>query len=546
VAGRRDRVLASTAAIRAVLGNRDITRVEAGWLAANGATYAFLVVTLVVVYDAGGAIAVGLLGVVRSLPPTLAAPLAGVPATRWRADRVLLAVNGARAICIGLALVVMFAGGHLALLFLLVALEAGFGGLTRPLTMGLLPWLARTPGELVASNIASSAAEGLGTLIGPALAGILLATAGPTGAFAATFVLMTTAAAAIASVHVPMIRMTGAATNIRAGLTAGARIVVRTPAIRLVLGAMLLQTLVRGMLTVLLVVASIERLGMGEPGVGTLNAALGAGGFVGALVALSLTSRVHFAPTFALSLALWGLPIAVLGIVGHPLLAIGMLAIVGLSNAILDVSGFTILQRAAPNEARVGLMGLLDSGAAASAAIGGVLASALLGLLGVQGALVVAGAILPVTAAISLPLLRAAEARVTSHETEARLLRLDALLSGLSLSIVEELAAIVEPIRFKDGEALIREGEAGANYLIVADGEVEVSRAGRPLRRLGPGHGVGEISLLRDVPRTATVRAVGPVSAYALGREPFLAAITGHSSVRTTAEAIVDDRLRHR
>jgi hypothetical protein len=409
--------------------------------------------------------------------------------------------------------------------------------------MSLLPWLARTPGELVAANIASSAAEGFGTLIGPALAGLLLATSGLAGALAATALLMTLAALPIASVHVPMIRTSRNAVGFRTGLTAGARMIARRPALRIVLLDAWLQTLVRGALTILLVVAAIERLGMGEPGVGVLNAAIGAGGVLGAVVALSLTGRSQFSSTFALSLAMWGLPIAAVGIVTDPFLAVGLLAIVGLSNAILDVTAFTLLQRSTPNEARVGVMGLLDSGAAASAAIGGILASLLVATLGIQGALVVTGAVLPLAAATTLPVLRRAESGATSHEAQARLLRSDPLLSPLSLSIVEELAAVLVRVEFADGAALIREGEGGDRYIIVESGEVDVSQAGHRLRRLGPGSGVGEISLLRDTPRTATVRAVGPVTAYALEREPFLLAVTGHSTVRVAAESIVEEHL---
>jgi hypothetical protein len=297
------------------------------------------------------------------------------------------------------------------------------------------------------------------------------------------------------------------------------------------------------MLNVLLVVAAIDRLGLGEPGVGTLNAAFGAGGFLGAVVALSLTGRTRFSPTFAMALAMWGLPIAVIGIVSDPLIAIGMLAIVGLSNAIFDVTGFTLLQRATPNEARVGVMGLVDSGAAAFAAAGGIVASVLVGMAGVEMSLLVAGAILPVTAAATLRSLRRAEARGQSRETQIHLLRGDPLLSLLSLSIVEELAAVMQPVEFSTGAELIREGQPGDRYLLLASGEVDVSQQGRILRRLGPGAGVGEISLLRNIPRTAGVRARTQVVAYALDREAFLSAVTGHRVASSVADNIVEGYL---
>lgn len=543
VGSRRDRLLAATSAIRAVLRNGDIGRLEAGWLAANAGTYAFLVVTLVVAYNSGGAFAAGLMGVVRAVPPTLIAPFAGLPSARWRPDRVLLAVNLGRAIAIGATSAVLAFEGPVALVFLLVGIEAGFGGLTRPMQMSLLPWVARTPGELVAANIASSAAEGIGTLIGPAIAGIALAASGPAGASGVTTAITVAAVAAVATVHVPMIRTSRVAPDLRRSLTAGMRAFVRIPTVRLVLLSLSMQTFVRGMLVVLLVVTAIERLDLGEPGVGTLNAAIGAGGFVGAVVALSLTGRRQFSSTYALALAFWGLPIAVIGVVETPVAALAMLAIVGMSNAVLDVTGYTLLQRSTPNDARVGVMGMLDSLVAATAAIGGLVASVLVASLGIQGALVATGAILPITAAITLPLLRRAESRTATRDVESRLLAADPLLGLLSLSVVEELAAVLRPVDFDDGDYLIREGERGDHYLIVADGQVEVSAAGRAVRRLGPGSGVGEISLLRNVPRSASVRADGAVRAYALDADAFLSALTGQPIVRVVADSIIDGHL---
>jgi MFS family permease len=535
--------MAATTAIRAVLRNGDIGRLETAWLLANAGMYAFLVVTLVVAYANGGAVAAGLLGVVRYVPPALVSPFAGIPAARWRTDRLLLAVNVARAASMLLTVAVIVAHGPLPVMFLLVAVEAGFGGFTRPLTMSLLPWLARSPGELVASNIASSAAEGLGTLIGPAAAGILLATSGPAGAAVATAVLMTLAAVAVASIRVPRFQISPAGVPLRRGLTAGIRVFARIPAIRLVLLSFWLQSLVRGLLTVLLVIAAIERLGMGEPGVGTLQAAVGAGGFAGAIVALGLTGRARFGAAFSLSLALWGLPIAAVGLVTSPLAAVVLIAIIGMANAILDVTGFTILQRACPNEARVALMGLIESPAAVMVALGGLLASVLVSTLGSQAALLASGVILPISAIVVFPLLRRAEREATGREATTTLLRSNSLLGLLSLSVVEELAAVLRPVAFADGAYLIREGEGGDAYLIVSSGEVEVSQGGRALRRLGVGEGVGEISLLRDIPRTASVRAVGPVAAYSLARDAFLAAVTGPGAVRTAANAIAEDRL---
>ena len=121
----RERLLVATTAVRAVLRNGDIARLEIGWLAANAASYGFLVATLVVAYEAGGPAAAGFLGVVRYLPPTLLAPFAGLPATRWRADRVLFAVDVIRAACMGGTLAILVFDGPLWLIFVLVAHRGG-------------------------------------------------------------------------------------------------------------------------------------------------------------------------------------------------------------------------------------------------------------------------------------------------------------------------------------------------------------------------------------------------------------------------------------
>ena len=232
-----------------------------------------------------------------------------------------------------------------------------------------------------------------------------------------------------------------------------------------------------------------------------------------------------------------------IGVTGNPVVAGGMLAVVGMSNAILDVTGYTILQRATPNAARVAVMGLVDSVAAGTAALGGFLAAILVSGLGVEGALVVTGAVLPIAAAILLPSLRPAEAAAAGNQGSARLLRADPLLQLLSLSVIEELAAGMRAVAYEDGEDLIREGETGDEYLIIAAGEVAVSQDGRLLQHLGPGSGVGEIALLRQIPRTATVTAVGPVEACVLHCDAFLAAITGQVGARRVADRIADDHL---
>lgn len=531
-------------ALRTTLDDPELRRLTLAWFTIIAGKWAFLVSTLVAAYEAGGTVAVGLLGLARFLVPTLVAPFAGLPTVRWRPEAVLRTVNATRAASIGLAIIVVALDLPIQLLFLVVAVEAGVGALSRPLHMALLPAVARTPAQLIAANVTSSAAEGLGTFVGPALAGLLLIANGPMGATLAVFAIYALGVAAIAPLHVPAVgRSDTSARAVLGQLSAGVSALAALPGPRFIVFGLALQTFVRGLLTVLIVVGAIELLGMGEPGVGALNAAMGLGGLLGAVVAITLAGRERLSPAFGLALAGWGAPIAVIGIVVHPWVALGALLAIGVSNALIDVSGFTLIQRMTPNSSRIAVLGLIDSVANGGVAIGGLVAPILIEILGIRGALIASGLILPIVAILFAPVLRGMPEGGVGVARRVDLIRGEPLFAPLSLATVEHLAAALTPVAFVDGAWIMREGEAGFEYILIDTGAAEVSLGGRPVGSLGPGDGAGEIALMRDLPRTASVRAVGPIAAFSLDRVDFLEAVTGHAMSRAVATSRVEDRL---
>lgn len=531
-------------ALRTTLDDPELRRLTVAWFTVIAGKWAFLVSTLVAAYEAGGTVAVGLLGLARFLVPTLIAPFAGLPTVRWRPEAVLRTVNATRTASIGLAVAVVALDLPIQLLFLVVAIEAGVGAFSRPLHMALLPAVARTPAQLIAANVTSSAAEGLGTFVGPALAGLLLIASGPLGATLAVLAIYAVGVAAIARLHVPAVgRSDTSARAVLGQLSAGVSALAALPGPRFIVLGLGLQTFVRGLLTVLVVVAAIELLGMGEAGVGALNAAMGLGGLLGAAVAITLAGRERLSPAFGLALAGWGAPIAVIGLVVHPLVALGALFAIGVSNALIDVSGFTLIQRMTPNASRIAVLGLIDSVANGGVAIGGIVAPILIEMLGIRGALIASGLILPIVAVLFSPVLRGMAEGGVGGARRVELIRGEPLFAPLSLATVEHLAAALTPVAFADGAWIMREGEAGHEYILIEAGAAEVSLEGRPVRSLGPGGGAGEIALMRDVPRTASVRAVGPVTAFSLDRADFLEAVTGHAVSRAAATSRVENRL---
>ncbi len=544
--GLTNRLDPAVGALRTALAEPAIRRLIVAWAASNAGQYAVLVINLVVAYDLGGAVGLGVFGIARYLAPAILAPFVGLPAGRWPAETVLRGTNALRAVAVVGLIAVVLIDAPLWLMMLFVAIEASAGAFTRPLHMALLPAVAQTPAQLIGANVTSGAAEGLGTFVGPALASVLLVTTGPAGALAAVVVIDLISVASIARLHVPTVgrrQGTRDARTALADLSAGARAVATMPDVRLVIASLGLQTFVRGLLTVLVVVTAIELLGLGDAGVGTLNAVMGLGGLVGSLAAITLAGRERLGPPFAVALAGWGAPIAVMGLLVNPVVAFAAMAAVGISNAVLDVAGFTLVQRMTPNAMRVAALGIIDSAANAGPALGGLVAPALIAGIGTEGALVVSGAILPIAAILAWPRLRRLNEGGPAAARRVELLRAQPLFAPLSLATIEHLAGSLRPVTFDPDAWLMREGDPGDRYLLIDRGEAEVTRLGEVIGQLGPTDGAGEIALVNDVPRTASVRAVTGIDAFALDRRDFLEAVTGHAVSEARAHHLVDEHL---
>jgi hypothetical protein len=428
-------------------------------------------------------------------------------------------------------------------LALIVVVEAASSALHRPIHMSILPAVARTPEQLVGANVGSSAAEGLGTFVGPAIAGILLVVSGPISAMISVAAMYVLGLVAIATLAVPAVGREVVTTRQAVGqLSAGFTAVVGRPGLRTILVGLGSQTLVRGVLYVLIVVAAIDLLGMGDAGVGSLTAAIGLGGLIGALLATMLAGR-RLVPSFLAALAAWGAPIALVGLIIDPTVALVAMAAVGLANAILDVAAFTLLQRLTPNRDRVAVLGLVELVANGGIALGGVLAPPLVAAIGIQSALIATGVFLPIVAVLSIPSLRGMDERGVADPRRVAALRADPLFGPLSLATIEHLAASLRPFDAPGGTVLIRQGERGDEYFLPETGALEIVQDGRVVAHRGWGVGVGEISLLRDVPRTATVTTIGNVRGFALDRAAFLEAVTGHPQGRAAADDRVAERL---
>jgi putative flippase GtrA len=302
------------------------------------------------------------------------------------------------------------------------------------------------------------------------------------------------------------------------------------------------QTFVDGALNVLVVVASLRLLDLGQAGVGFLNSAMGVGGVIGALAAFSLVGRLRLAPSFGFGIVVWGVPIALIGAFPQAALALVLFACVGLGNTLVDVAGTTLLQRTAADEVLARVFGVLESLIVASIGVGALAAPFLVEALGIRGALVAVGAFLPVVVALTWRRLAAVDA-VSHAPADVDLLRGIPFLAPLPAPTLEALAGRLERVRVPAGATIVRRGERGDRFYVVAEGEVEVTADGRAPSVEGRGGYFGEIALLRDVPRTATVTARTDAELLALEGADFVAAVTGAPRSREAADAVVGARL---
>jgi MFS family permease len=528
------------AALNAAMRNPNLRRVELAWGAAIAAEWAHFVALGVFAYKAGGTSAVGIAGLIRMLPAAVVAPLASSLGDRFRRERFLLAIALLGSVALAGSALGYYAGRSEALVYLFAAVMGVSATLIRPALQAILPSLARTPDELIAANGASSTIESLGTLGGPLLAGLLVALASPGVVFAAAGGALLAGALLLLRLRVEgVIQPTAARADTRELLLGGFRAVNRRPT-RLIFGLIAAQGFVRGCLNVLIVVAVFRVLHSDDGAVGYLTAALGVGGLLGAFGASTLEGRRLAVPLGA-ALVFWGLPIALVAPKPYLPVALLLLAVVGAANSVEDVAGFTLLQRIVPDEVLSRALGVVWGGVMGAVALGSIIAPAVVALLGPRVAFAVVGAILPTLSLLAWRRLRAIDSEVVAPADELAVIGEVPLFAPLSVVAKEHLAGKLTKVEVAPGEIVVRAGETGDRFYIVGEGELEITNGvhGTATR----GDFFGEIALLRDVPRTATVRARSPCELYALDRDDFLAAVTGHSGVRAAGEAVVEERL---
>jgi MFS family permease len=303
---------------------------------------------------------------------------------------------------------------------------------------------------------------------------------------------------------------------------------------------------VQGVVDVMVVIAAIELLGLGQSGVGWLNTAWGIGGIAGGWVALSLLGRGRLASGVRLGCFLAGVPLVVIGLWHAPAAAVVLLVVLGMGYALLEAALMTLTQRLAADDVLARVFGVQETIFVIGTAIAGVIAAALVALFGLAAALVVTGAVLPALAVLLRGRLARLEAGAPVPERPYALFRALPMFAPLPIATIETLATRAEMMDFAPGTEIIRQGDEGDRFYVIDEGTVAIFVDGQSLGERLCGDCLGEIALLRDEPRTATVRAETAVRLVMLGRDDFLAGVSAHALSTRAAERLADERSPRR
>jgi MFS family permease len=513
---------------RVLRGNRNLQLLFGGQVVSTFGDWLYVLALGILAYEiTGSATVVGVLTFARLLPYAALMPFLGILADRGNRKMIMISADLGRGACM---LGLLFAGteGTLWLAYPLVFLATAFSSLFKPAMSSVLPAIVGDEEKLVQANGIWGQMNSVSFVFGPALGGVLALFGAPELAFVINGATFLISAAALLFLRIPPREAPEQMESEEqegwlSETFAGFRFLFREN--EGVLSALTVsfagQTFVGGGIWTLFLVLS-EAYGLGTEGSGFLNAVYGAGGVVGGLTAGYLAFRIRLGPTVIWSTAATSVVFLLLGVSPAGVLPFVILFVVGVLDIMVDVTATTIIQTATPEKLLGRVFGAFEAAIIMTMLVGALLVGPLIEILGVRATTVVLGIVGLVIFLACLPRLRKLE-RVLGVRMFVRKVP---VLSGLSHAVLEDLASRITLEKVPDEAVVVRQGEVGDRLYIVKDGEAEVVAQGEDgseteVATLSKNDYFGEIALLRDVPRTATVRTRGPMELYSLEREDF-------------------------
>jgi CRP-like cAMP-binding protein len=506
------------------------------WFSFQSANFAHGVLVVVFSFAAGGVGAAGAVTALRLLPGGLVAPLTTSLAASSRPQLHLGMGIGARCVASAATLAAVLGGAPVGVVLTLTALDSLMAAAVRPLHGALVVRLADTTAEAAAANRATASLISGGTLAGPAVAGLALALVGVGWAFVVPTVVFAVGSIAAFSIKVPVTEeapKTDAGPSggvLRARLSAigaGYRAIgQRRPAVAATF-LYVLNTALVGFFLVASAPAAKDRLGLGRSGITEILTIFGAGGLFGGLVIMSLAGGGRLARLLSVAMIGWAVTLAGLGETVVAAVGLAMAVGCGAASAVGFAVAPTLVQRSVAREAMVSASTVLQSLFQVAQAAGAMVAPVLIGRLGLPVALAAAGVSVVVITALVWPQSRKADVLSAEDAAKLAVVRATPALNALPALALEQLARAATHLAVPSGSEVIRQGDPGDRFYMIAAGLADVTVDGLRVGTLGPGGSFGEIALLRDVPRSATVTAREDLDLVVVDRADFLAAMSG-------------------
>lgn len=523
--------------------NPVLVRAQASFFAQFVAEWSFTVAIGLVAYLHGGAFAVGVVGLVRLGPAGLLGPLVAAYGDRIPRDRLLLILATVRGLAtLGIGAVLYAGSGMLPVYLLAAASQIAFTPY-RGTHSALLPLLCRTPEQLMSVNVVRGGLDSLSIVLGPLIAAGLVAVTDVAAVFVFAGACSLVSAAMLVGLSYE--RVVPAHHRVVREMGEGLRRVATTPGLRLIVALMALQTAIRGAYTVIVVVVAIDLLDRADSVVGVLQASLGVGALVGAVLCGRLVGSTAMARWLGVGIVLWSLPLAALGLLPTYVVALLASAVIGGGKALVDLAAFTMIPRLTPDAVLARVFGALESVIALSVGAASLLTPLLIDAVGTEHALIIIGVAPCALVLMAWPALGRIDHSVHVRTGEMRLLRRVNILRPLPVPVLERLVRQMHRVSYEAGQTIFEAGAPGDVFLVIASGSVEIRDGEETVRILPAGAGFGEIALLGQSRRTMTVVAFEDTVLAEIDRPDFLVAVSSFGDVSAAAQATRDRYLAH-
>ncbi len=512
---------------RRALGNRDLVALTSSHGLGISADKTSVIGVLVYAYDRAGAEAASFTAFILFVPLLFIGPVVSRALAGHRPNRARAQWHAAQAVFLGLSGILAIGDAPLWAVIATMLAASVSTAIMRPAVAMLSPAVVRSADELVVANLWITYVSSSTSLIAPVVAATLLAVGGAGVALLGAAALAAVSLAVMGSMSA--IEFTGGAEtgDARGSLREGITTVARLPGGRgLIVAGMTHQALLTVMGIVAVIVA-VEQLDLGASGPGWLNLAFGIGAVGASPIVSIVLRRQRLAPMLLAAVAGSAVAYALLGGTTSVAVAVVLFGVFGITRVAADVATRVMLQRVLRPDELGGAFTVLQVATAAGGALSALAMQFLTAAVSIERASAwMAVALAVITVGLVLPL-RRADATEPLPLVRMSLLRQVTTFAGLGGPEVELLARHAMDDRVAGGSVVLRAGDPGETFHVVVDGRCSVEVADEHVRDLERGHGFGEVALLADVPRTATVRAEVDTTLLSIDRSTFLTALTG-------------------